>query len=504
MFKSSFLKYVTAYVIIIMLSFLVLSAIITTMVKTHVTEDKEEKLELSCAVVANHFEDENVQALDKYIGSGAASAIATFIPVVNLDYDFNILVTDSSGKVLLSTIIKNPDGSPSNRGDLGVVNVKDDFSYISGDDGEEYLYHKGNLGGLLEENCLVYGKDIVTDNVTRGYVFTSTSTQKEDRLIRVIRNTLINSSVWVVIAAIVVTTFITERLVNPLRKMTKSAKKFGEGDFSERVAVRGHDEVAQLSLAFNNMADSLENMEKMRNSFLASVSHDLRTPMTTISGFIDGITSGAIPPEKHDYYLGIISSEVHRLSRLVSLLLDVSRLESGERKFNNEDFDVAEVARIVLISFEKKIEEKSLNVEFDSEDDVMSVFADKDAIHQVLYNLCHNAIKFSDEGGKFIIKLARTDSKKIMISVYDDGQVIPDEDIPHVFDRFYKTDKSRGLDKSGVGLGLYICKTIVNAHGEEIGVNGRDSGCEFWFTLKASDARLKHKQHKVLELDSGK
>lgn len=493
MFKSSFSKYVTAYVIIITLSFLVLSAIITTMVKNHVTEDKEEKLELSCSVVANYFEDRNVQDINKHIDSGGASALVTFIPLVNLDYDFNILITDANGNVLLSTVIKNPDGSPSTRGDLGVVNVNEDFSNI-GDD-EQYLYHKGDLGGILSENCLVYGKDIVTDNETRGYVFTSSSTQKEDRLIRVIRNTLINSSIWVVVAAIVVTMFITERLISPLRTMTKSAKKFGEGDFSERVAVRGHDEVAQLSLAFNNMADSLENMEKMRNSFLASVSHDLRTPMTTISGFIDGITSGAIPPEKHDYYLGIISSEVHRLSRLVSLLLDVSRLESGERKINNGDFDVAEMARIILISFEKEIEEKSLNVEFDSEDDVIGVFADKDAIHQVLYNLCHNAIKFSSNGGKFIIKIARIDGKKVRISVYDDGQIIPDEDVPHIFDRFYKTDKSRGLDKTGVGLGLYICKTIINAHGEEIGVINQENGCEFWFTLKAGETKPKHKQH---------
>ena len=232
------------------------------------------------------------------------------------------------------------------------------------------------------------------------------------------------------------------------------------------------------------MADSLENLEKMRNSFLANISHDLRTPMTTISGFIDGINSGAIPPEKHEYYLGVISAEVHRLSRLVSQLLDVSRLESGERKFNYTDFDIAEVARIILISFEQKIEDKRLDVEFYSENDAMYVRADKDAIYQVMYNLCHNAIKFAREEGKLKISISKITDTKIKVAVYDQGQSISEEDSKMVFDRFYKTDKSRGLDKTGVGLGLYISKTIIDAHEETIGVESIDNdGCEFWFTL---------------------
>ena len=222
--------------------------------------------------------------------------------------------------------------------------------------------------------------------------------------------------------------------------------------------------------------------------------------MTTIAGFIDGINSGAIPPEKHEYYLGIISGEVHRLSRLVSQLLDVSRLESGDRKFSFSDFDVAEMARIILISFEQKIEDKRLEVEFIAEEDKMIANADKDAVHQVLYNLCHNAIKFAHDGGRFIIRIGRFENKKLRISVFDDGECLVGEDKDMVFDRFYKTDKSRGLDKNGVGLGLYICKTIVEAHGERIGVISETEGCEFWFTLKegeAADRRI----HKAVKED---
>jgi signal transduction histidine kinase len=287
------------------------------------------------------------------------------------------------------------------------------------------------------------------------------------------------------IAAIIAIYFITERIIHPLKNMTTASKKFAKGDFSSRVRVYGNDEVAELGNAFNNMADSLESLEKMRKSFLASISHDLRTPMTTISGFIDGINSGAIPPEKHEYYLGIISAEVHRLSRLVSMLLDISRLESGDRKFNFTSFDVSEVARLVLISFEQKIEDKKLDVEFVAPDGKMLVVADKDAIHQVIYNLCHNAIKFANDSGKFKIQIEPAENKKVKISVFDEGQIISNEEFQMIFKQFYKTDKSRGLDKSGVGLGLYICKTIIDAHGETITVDSRENfGTEFSFTLK--------------------
>ena len=341
---------------------------------------------------------------------------------------------------------------------------------------------------------MVYARPVTTDGEIIAYVMTLANTNRENNFVSVTRRVVINSSIGVMIAAVVAAYFITERIVHPLRKMTDAAKKFARGDFSTRVEVfKPNSEVAELAKAFNNMADSLESLEKMRNSFLANISHDLRTPMTTISGFIDGINSGAIPPEKHEYYLGVISAEVHRLSRLVSQLLDVSRLESGERKFNYTDFDIAEVARIILISFEQKIEDKKLDVEFDAEFDGMYALADKDAIYQVLYNLCHNAVKFAAEQGKFRISITRITDTKLRVSVFDQGQTITEDDAKLIFDRFYKTDESRGLDKSGVGLGLYICKTIIDAHGETIGVEPKEDGCEFWFTVTEGTQPQKRK-----------
>jgi signal transduction histidine kinase len=242
-------------------------------------------------------------------------------------------------------------------------------------------------------------------------------------------------------------------------------------------------------VAFNQMAGALENLEGMRNSFVANVSHDLRTPMTTIAGFIDGILDGVIPPEQEKHYLKVVSEEVRRLSRLVTALLDVSRLQAGDRKFDKTPFDVCEMGRQILISFEKKIDEKELDVEFDADEERMFVLADQDAIHQILYNICDNAVKFASKRGKLKMSFTWSEGdgnrhRKAVVKIYNEGQGIPAEDLPFVFERFYKSDKSRSLDKSGVGLGMFISKTIIDAHGETISVASEyGKYCEFTFTL---------------------
>ncbi len=487
MFKSAFSKYLTAFIIIILLSFLMLSGIITSMIRTYVTEEKEAELASTSSVISNFIAKSGVEDLDTYISSGFISMVVN--PIINRDKILNIVIVDYKGIVLLSTIGTENDKErfPLVSGDLGKIDMKP-FIPKTANDSQSYLSYRGNLGGLIQTKTVVCAKEIVTNGTLRGYVLTLEGSSNEETLISITNRAVITSSAWVMLAAVIAVYFITERLIHPLRNMTSATKKFATGDFASRVSVSGDDEVAELGKAFNNMAESLEKSEKMRSSFLASVSHDLRTPMTTISGFIEGITSGAIPPEKHEYYLGVISAEVHRLSRLVSQLLDISRIESGDRKFNFSDFDIAEMARIILISFEQKIDDKNLDVEFEAECDEMCAFADKDAIYQVLYNLCHNAIKFSSVGGKFRISIRKNEAKKITVSVFNQGETITKEDLGLIFERFYKTDKSRGLDKNGVGLGLYICKTIVDAHGEEISVTSEEcTGTEFMFTVKEGE-----------------
>ncbi len=305
-------------------------------------------------------------------------------------------------------------------------------------------------------------------------------------LLNTMARTIIMASLWIMLAALIAVYFISERVSAPLREMRRAAKDFANGKFERRVVVQGNDEIAELGVAFNQMAQSLENLEKMRSGFMANVSHDLRTPMTTIAGFIDAIRDGVIPPDKQDYYLGVVSAEVHRLSRLVSSLLDITRIQAGDRKFVMKPFDICEMGRQILISFEQQIDLKGLQIEFVCDEENMMVVADHDAIYQILYNLCDNAVKFSQDGGVLRVSIQRkTEEKnKIQISVYNQGEGIAAEDLPFVFERFYKGDKSRGLDRRGVGLGLYICKTIISAHGEQIWANsvqGKD--CRFSFTL---------------------
>ena len=498
MFKTSFSKYITAFVLIIFLSFLMLSGIITSMIRGYVNENTKDKLVLAAEIIS----DELV-GIDTHKPS-SETLNQVIVPFINFDAQYNVMITDENGKIILTTLGKVTEGElkePKINTEEGFGNLSVSspfFEVVTNDNGESLHIHRGNLNGLLSENSLVYAKELVSGGKASGYVLTLASLEKEVALVEITRSAVINSSIWVMLAAVIAIYFITERIIHPLKTMTGASKKFAKGDFSARVTVYGNDEVAELGRAFNNMAESLDSLEKMRNSFLANISHDLRTPMTTIAGFIDGINSGAIPPEKHEYYLGVISAEVHRLSRLVSQILDVSRLESGERKFTFTDFDIAEMARIILISFEQKIDSKKLDVSFEAEDDELYVNADKDAIYQVLYNLCHNALKFSRDGGKYEISLKRIQGKKIQVSVFDEGQSISNEDAKMIFDRFYKTDKSRGLDKTGVGLGLYISKTIIDAHEEKIWVESEEGvSTTFSFTLKEGSAPAKNRQSAI-------
>jgi signal transduction histidine kinase len=354
------------------------------------------------------------------------------------------------------------------------------------------LYRPEHFPASIRANQLTIAVPVMEGDAMVGAVVVSSPYARWMGLLNVMSRTIVMASLWIMLAALIAVYFISERVSAPLREMRHAAKDFAGGNFERRVVVNGNDEIAELGIAFNQMAQSLENLDKTRSSFMANVSHDLRSPMTTIAGFIDAIRDGVIPPEKHDYYLGVISGEVHRLSRLVSSLLDVTRIEAGERKFVMAPFDICEMGRQILISFEQQIEAKQLVVEFVCDEDAMTVMADHDAIYQIFYNICDNAVKFSRDEGILRVSICRAENEKknkLQISVYNQGQGIAAEDIPMVFERFYKGDKSRGLDRQGTGLGMYIAKTIITAHGEDIWVtSAQGKDCQFAFTLKEAPA----------------
>ena len=244
------------------------------------------------------------------------------------------------------------------------------------------------------------------------------------------------------------------------------------------------EELEELALAFNNMASSLQKSEYQRQEFVANVSHELKTPMTTISGYIDGILDGTIPESRRSYYLQIVSDETKRLSRLVRSMLDISQLqkEEGIPEEKKMHFDLEESVGQVLITFEKKINDKNLDVDVDMPEHPVYTMANRDYITQVIYNLIDNAVKFCPEGGTLGIRI-REGGSKAYVSVSNQGDTIPPEELPLVFDRFHKLDKSRTQNRDGWGLGLYIVKTIVCSHGENISVTSRDGKTEFTFTM---------------------
>ncbi|MBQ7780332.1 MAG: HAMP domain-containing histidine kinase [Clostridia bacterium] len=490
MFKSIFTKYITAFIAITIVSFTVLSLIVGMMMAKFYTETNKKTLE-TVSNTAHDYLEQRLNAegttVNEFVVEHEEELAAYIASVTKYHNDVAVFVCDSAGNVKAFDTNRLPD----NFGKKGIpkrimVRLVD-----------QPYYSHSDLGGMLPTRRAVRGIPLKIGDLTVGAVFVCSTDEAINELISSALRAIITVCIWVLFATLVAVYFISERIISPLKAMSKAAKSFAAGKLDVRVPVTGRDEISELAIAFNDMAASMSNLETMRSSFLSNVSHDLRTPMTTISGFIDGIIDGTIPKEKHEYYLRMIGDEVRRLSRLVSALLDVTRIQAGERKFTMEAFDICEMARIILISFEQKIEEKKLDVEFDIEDENIFVYADHDAIYQILYNICDNAVKFSKEGGKYRIKITEK-NKRIFVSVYNEGIGIPSDELPNVFERFYKNDKSRSLDKTGVGLGMYIAKSIIDAHNEEIWVKSKyGEYCEFVFTVKkATDGQIKKSYEK--------
>ena len=474
MYKSVFAKYITAFMLIIVVAFMILAGIISSMMQSHSDASTEDTLKRSAQNVKLYmeqgFSSSGYESYDAYIKGYSMGILRDISTLAMFTNEAVILYIDSDGSILLSNIALS---HPS----VNAITMQNIIE--SGN-----LFGSGFLDGVFNDQYSYYALPIYNGSRFEGAIFACASEDSMNQLVQDMMKTLIISSLWIMLAALIAVYFITEKIIGPLKQMSRAAKSFASGHFDVRVPVIGNDEVAELAVAFNNMATSLASYEDMRRTFLANVSHDLRTPMFNIGATIDSILAGAIPPEKYNYYFDIIAQEVRRLSRLVSSLLDISRIQAGDRKFNYEPFDVCEMARQILISFEQKINNKNLDVEFDCEEDRMYVNADHDAIYQILFNLCDNAVKFAREGGKYKISLLTKD-RKVHVSVYNEGEGISSEDMPYVFERFYKADKSRGLDKTGSGLGLYISKTIINAHNERIWCKSElGQYCSFTFTLQ--------------------
>lgn len=480
LFKSIFSKYFTATAVLISLAFVLTAAVQMVFARRYWIEEKRVMLEeqaqnISAFVVENVVE---VQPGDYRIPEVLSPALTHLASTV----DGNVMVTDNEFRIVFCSHRSCP------HRDKVLADVVRN-SLKEGD-----FFEVSRLGGLYSEGRYTAGTALKTANGdTLGYVLVSSSAEALGEFVLDNLRTYALSGVAVLIVAFIVLYIITYRLVRPLRQMAAITRRFSQGDFSGRVKVRGSDEVAELANALNGMAVSLSSLEDMRRSFVANVSHELKTPMTTISGFIDGILDGTVPPDRRTDYLRIVSEETKRLSRLVGVMLNLSRIDSGQLRISPVSFDLTATICEVLLSFEQRIEKKGLSIEGLDQCEPQTVVADYDLLQQVVYNLLDNAVKFTQEGGTISLSLSH-DTDRTVVSIRNTGDGIPSTEMPHIFERFYKSDRSRGLDKSGTGLGLYIVKTIIDLHGGEITVRSVEGEyCEFVFWLPDRVGHLQKK-----------
>ena len=471
--KSIFTRVLSLTMGIVVLSFIMLGGVMMAFFGQYWQTEKKELLTQN----ANSSKMSSVFLARSGEGSYTleTSVLKGFIDTYSASIDADIFITDLEGKVLLGNYPNSNLTAPQAVPQQIVTQAS------------QGLYEgRGTFGGLYQKQFYIIGVPMYADSakeVCVGVVFASTSVSSVNAFQgEALQMFLVAAAAALGVTFCVVGAF-AYRLVKPLRQMSAAARSFGGGDFSVRVPVTSADELGQLAISFNNMANSLSNSEGTRRSFIANVSHELKTPMTTIAGFIDGILDGTIPPEQQGKYLHIVSDEVKRLSRLVKSMLDLSRIDSGEMKLHPTQFDITQTLVTTLLTFEQKIDEKGIEIRGLEETSPQMVLGDQDLLHQVVYNLIENAVKFTNQDG--YIKVQVTDGiDRTTVVIENSGPGIAPEELPMIFERFYKTDKSRSRDKNGMGLGLYIVRTILKLHGGDITVSSAvGEFCRFEFTI---------------------
>ncbi len=456
-----FTKFFFATGALIVLSLTVTMLIMTVVYNNYIAESKYKTLQKTCDSVSEFIEKNGGNLSNPEFKRGV-HYIMHNLTVVS---DYDVYITDSYGVINVCSCTEW-----TQNGFCKHTNKKIDSSYLTKSSNKQNLDKLTTLG-FFKEPHYVSSAGIVTpvgDNI--GYVVAAAPMSAIRGLTRkVVRIYLVSAIIPLIImfAALYVLSY---RFTRPLKLMSSAAKAMAKGDFSRRIPVTSDDEIGELAVSFNQMTNSLSRLEGMRKSFVADVSHELKTPMTTIGGFIDGILDGTIEKDKQSYYLTLASNEVKRLSRMVESMLSISRLESAEFILKPEIFDIKEVLLSVVLSQERRIEEKKIEIKGLDTINSLSVNADKDLLYRVIYNLVDNAIKFTNENGKIEFNLF-SDSKNMIFTVTNTGKGIKKSDIPYLFERFYKTDKSRSENKNSTGLGLYIVKTIIKKHGGNITVS---------------------------------
>lgn len=471
--KSVYFKNFVMTAMMVVISFFILGTSIVILARSFAFEQKRESIAVSAVEV-----------------SKAASAF------YEESHDLNAWYM----RLILSSLAKSTGNHIFITDVAGLVVTSSDMEIISPYIGRQVssrvmneLYQKGSFSQMTNLENIYSDRPyyVVALPISRGdklpvaYVFVGSDFTEIVETWSTTSAIFLTTALIVMILALILSYYTSKRQSGPLLEMAAAARRFAHGDFSARVADEGRaDELGELTESFNMMAESLEKSEQLSSEFVANLSHELKTPMTTIAGFADGLLDGTIPREEQDKYLESISSETKRLSRLVRHMLQMSKIQEVDTPaLLARSFNLSEVIIRTLLTFEGKITAHGLDVDAQLPEESMLVRGDEDSITQVVYNLLDNAIKFADSDSVICIALWKQGCRAY-VSIKNQGETISPQEIPFIFDRFHKTDKSRSLDRDGVGLGLSIVKTILNNHNEDITVTSRDGITEFVFTMR--------------------
>ena len=481
--NSVYLKNCLLLAGMVLLSFLVFFAFFAVIIRNQTIDDKQAGLQANVASVVDMYD-----SFDNFDPNRPEyySIMNTLVSIVTLPHN-RMVVANTDGVIVACSEYPYP---CLHVGQVLIPEMR------------ERLHERGYIAELatistpIEGTSYIYAKQIVSlaYGTHGGYVLAASSTEAMMNAWGAMLSMFLLIAASVLVVAIALAMIIARHQSAPLKQMSNAVTRFAQGDYSARVEESGRvDEIGELETAFNAMANAIEQSEDMRREFVGNVSHELKTPMTSITGFAEGMLDGTIPPEKQGEYLQIVASETKRLSRLVRRMLEVSRLQAMDiRELNKQTFDITELLRQCLLGLEGKINEKRLDVNLDIPEDSVMVLGDQDAIMQVTYNLLDNAAKFAapDTTIGVMLKIKGT---KVYVTVKNEGDTISPEELTLIWGRFHKSDKSRSSDKDGVGLGLYIVKTIMNAHQEEVYGRSEHGVTEFLFTLTLAPKK-KNKQ----------
>lgn len=468
--KSSIVwKVLVTVGIIVTLSFIAISAALSIWFKGYYFGLRrnfvlKESERISKAAV-EYFENKQSTSFD---------SLGQMVDYVSNEYSMNIVLVDSVGYVY--KVSSEKFGYLKYR----KLDVKGIDKLKKGESVEDNSENKE----LMQDVGVIVYRPVMKGNEYYGFIAMASPIDSKAAPLRSFYLIIwISAIIAVVVCLVVVSMLIRKMLINPLSEINTAAKKLAKGEVGGRVEINSNDEIKELADSFNVMAESLEKVDNNRREFISNVSHELRSPITSIKGFIAGILDGVIPKDKENYYLNIVYDEIQRLTRLVNELLDLSAMESGKMNLNVREIELNEVIRTVVMNLESKIIEKNLNLEVIFKEKREFVLGDLDRIIQVITNILDNAIKYCGQGGNIKIT-TKGRGNKVHVSIFNDGPIMEDSELNHIWERFYKADKSR-TNKMSTGLGLPIVRQIISNHRQDIWVeNAKDNlGVIFTFTL---------------------